>query len=474
MEILRLLTALAPILVVLVLLVCRVPSLWAAGAGLVTAVAGSLLAFPLSGSALGATAANMGPTLIEVALILLGGVGLAQTTARNGAQDRIAEWLAAAESGEDRSISLFLLIFGLTPFMESVTGFGLGVVITAPLLIRLGMSPVKAVVAGLLGLVLVPWGSLGPGTLIAAQLGGQDFHQVGIWSALLTLPVLIVSAIVATAVVIGRPTGRQVLLAGFVIVLEWAALTGANLVVGTPPAGVVASAVVIIGLLVVARLTHGTLPSIDRGFGRALLPYGVLVGGVLASAALTARIEDGPLTLIANPAVWLILAALISLSAVPEAMRGRVRVAGRCLVSWVPITANAIGFMLIGIIMAATGMAEDLAGTAAHIGPFFTALVPAIGALGGYLTGSNTGAAAMLSAATTSATAGVGANPVVALAGQNVAGSFAIIASPPRVALAVGVALPAGQKLPTTATRVLIGSVLAAAVLLGIVVYCAA
>lgn len=76
---------------------------------------------------------------------------------------------------------------------------------------------------------------------------------------------------------------------------------------------------------------------------------------------------------------------------------------------------------------------------------------PDAGVFGGYLTGSNTGAAAMYSGATTTAAAHLGADPLIAVAGQNVAGSFAIIASPPRIALAVGVALGAGEQLPGSA-----------------------
>ncbi|MFD2393792.1 SLC13 family permease [Dietzia aerolata] len=146
-------------------------------------------------------ATSLGPTVLEVALILLGGVLLATALSATGARDHIAGWLERVGDEQDRVPAILLLVFGLTPFMESVTGFGLGVVITAPLLVRMGLSPVRAVVAGLLGLVLVPWGSLGPGTLVAAELGGQDVDALGVWSALLSLPVLLVSMTVVLVVV---------------------------------------------------------------------------------------------------------------------------------------------------------------------------------------------------------------------------------------------------------------------------------
>jgi len=172
--------ALAPILVVIVLLIFRVRSLPAGVIGLGVAVAGALVGFPMNGTETWAATAQMAPTVILVAAILLGGVGLAEAMTHGGAQDRIATWLGAEESGADSLVTLLMLVYGVTPFMESVTGFGLGAVIAAPLVIRLGLTPVKAVVSALLGLVLVPWGSLGPGILISAQLGGQDYHDLGV------------------------------------------------------------------------------------------------------------------------------------------------------------------------------------------------------------------------------------------------------------------------------------------------------
>lgn len=49
-----------------------------------------------------------------------------------------------------------------------------------PLLAHFGLSPRKVAVVGLLGLCAVPWGSMGPGTLIAASMSGFSFHDLGV------------------------------------------------------------------------------------------------------------------------------------------------------------------------------------------------------------------------------------------------------------------------------------------------------
>lgn len=466
------LAALAPIAGVLLLLAVRVPSLVAGSSGLATAlVVAATFHRPGRTEVLDA-AARLGPTVLEVALILLGGVLLATALSATGARDHISGWLERVGDGEDRVPAILLLVFGLTPFMESVTGFGLGVVITAPLLVRMGLSPVRAVVSGLLGLVLVPWGSLGPGTLVAAELGGQNVDALGVWSALLSLPVLLVSMTVVLVVVgASRPSPRLVALAAAVVTTMWATLVAANRLVGTAPTGIIAAAAVIGLLLAVARIRHGALPPVTRELARAAAPFAVLLVGILGTTAILAAVSApacaGWLT---SPALWVLVAAAVAVRVYPTPGDGTVALVRTALARWVPIAATAIVFMAIGIVMATAGMAAHLADGVASLGPASLALIPALGALGGYLTGTNTGAAAMFSAATTDAASALGADGLVALAGQNVAGSYAIIVSPPRIALAVGVVITGQTRLPGGATRILAGAVLAATALLCAVV----
>lgn len=460
-------TAIAPILVVLALSALRVPSLRAGAAGLVSASLVAATVFRPSAAEVSDATWQLGPLVIEVAFILLGGVTLSVVLSRTGAQDVIVDWLVRTDAGPDRVVTILLLVFGLTPFMESVTGFGLGVVITAPLLVRIGLTPVRAVVAGLLGLVLVPWGSLGPGTLVAAQLGGEDVTELGYRSAVLSLPVLVVSMVTVLVVLRRRPTPRLVAAAVTVVVIQWASLIAAHLTVGTPPAGVLASGAVLLVLLALLRFRAGGLPPVSAPLLRALVPYLALLAGILGATLLLGLLGDPRgLAWLSNPAVWINVAAVIALV---TARRGAPvgPMLRSALTTWGSVAGTAIVFMLIGIVMATAGMAEHLASVAARSGDVFLSLIPAIGALGGYLTGSNTGAAAMFSAATSGAASGLDADTLVALAGQNVAGSYAIILSPPRVALALGVVTMSASRLPRAASRTLFIAVVTVTVLLG-------
>src|SRR5699024_6832785 len=90
--------------------------------------------------------------VVEIGGILLGGVLLSELMDRSGAQQRIAQWIS--ESCSDPGRAVILVVLGVTPFIESVTGFGIGVVVAIPLLRHLGLSPFQAATVGLMGLVL--------------------------------------------------------------------------------------------------------------------------------------------------------------------------------------------------------------------------------------------------------------------------------------------------------------------------------
>lgn len=80
------------------------------------------------------------------------------------------------------------VVVGVAPFFESVTGFGVAVVISAPILLAAGFTPLRAAVLASWGQCAVPWGALGVGTVIGAHLAGMGFGTLSDASAFLSLP----------------------------------------------------------------------------------------------------------------------------------------------------------------------------------------------------------------------------------------------------------------------------------------------
>lgn len=428
-----------PFLVVLGLIVLGRSSVLAAAAGLLVAVLASALAFRTPASELGTAAASYAPLVLEVLLILLLGLVLARLLEASGAMRTMSTWLLHSSPGLTAGTSL--VVFGVVPFAESVTGFGIGVTVGVPILRHMGHDTKRAALLGLLGLVAVPWGALGPGTTVAAGLTGLDLDALGVATAQVNLvPVLL--AMVAVALCcrseLSRTNTWPILAGG---ALLYGGILAANLFVGTPPAGVLGSLLVLAVLLPLFRLQVGARPR-TPGLFRALLPYLVLTLGLLSTIliaeAAAGSIEDSPwsamLGILETPPVWLAVACAVAVGLDRGDAAPVVRTAAR---SWVPIGAATGMFMIMGWVMATTGMSATIGAGLAVLG---AAPAPVLLALGGMLTGSNTGANAMFAPTVAAMSSSTGTSTLLLVALSNASGSFSAIATPPRVAMAVGLA----------------------------------
>ncbi|MDH2389641.1 L-lactate permease [Streptomyces sp. HNM0663] len=429
-----------PILVTLGLLAARVKALYAALAALVTAAVLTALAFRTPLGELAGSGLHMLPTAVELAAILFGGILLSELMSRTGAQRRLGDWIGGACRTPGRAVLLVLL--GVTPFAESLTGFGIGVIVAIPLLRQLGLPPAKAAVVGLLGLVTVPWGSLAPGSLVAAQLGGVGFQELGVYSALLSAPVFAICAAAALAVAYGV-RGALSLAADWLLAVGtlWTVVWAVNAFVGVPLAGVLGGLAVIAVLLLASRAQDGPRQAAEP-IARTLAPYGFLVAGLLAgrAALAAASVEEGWWAVLAGPAGWLLLTVALT----PRLLGARDSVLGAAvretLGRWWLVTVTTVVFLALGTLLTASGMSRAIAEAAAGLGPAYLVLAPWIGAAGGFLAGSNTGANAMF-AASQGATAQVLGYPAVQLvAVQNVSAALASGAAVARVVLAAQLA----------------------------------
>lgn len=438
------LVAASPIVVAMALFFARTKATTMATASLATGVLAALFFFPTPLGDLLAAGSMFGPTILEVLLILFAGVLLSRITTETGAMDRISGWLR--QSASNQQAGAVLVIFGLVPFAESVTGFGIGVTVGVPLLLQLGHSVKHSAVLSLLGLVAVPWGALGPGTLVAADLAGLTLFDVGVRSALMTLPVVLGAGIVSWLVLrAGSPRPGRLLahLLGAAVLLN-AGILGANLLMGTPPAGIVGSLLVLAVHLLAFR-AGGSLVPAGRKVWVALLPYGVLTLGLLAARALTSGMDASLLKrALSSGGVWLVVACLVaqyasaSLGGRSGQLRSRALLAYR---SWIPVGVTTGAFTVLGTLLAATGMGRELGAALAGIGTGYLVLGPVLNGLAGFISGSNTAANSMLAATQAQAASAMGSSVLQIVAVSNVTASMATMLSPSRMLLAYEMAI---------------------------------
>lgn len=384
------------------------------------------------------------PVAIEVLLIILGGILLFELLTSARLIPPLARWVATISGSPARRI--LLIVLGVVPFAESATGFGVGVVIAVPLLLRMGFAPAKAATIGLLGLVAVPWGALAPGTLVAAQLTGVPFRALGVTTAALSLPVFIVAAGGALLIGLGRLPALGEAVELIVVALSlWVGVVVVNWMLGTPLAGLLGSLAGIGALLLIVRVQERHLCFPPPDVLRSLAPYALLLValfvaqvGVSVAAALGAPVAGGAGGGIAyavrSPALWLLVTCAVLGSR--SETRGRAA-AAIALRRWIPVALTTAAFLALGSLMTVTGMATSLAlGMVAHLHRGYLALAPWVGGISGYITGSNTGGNAMLAAAQANAARQLGYPAIGLVAIQTLSASLLTMASAPRVALA--------------------------------------
>jgi lactate permease len=248
----------------------------AGAASLATAVLAALAWPGLRAAAVpGALLGGFG-TSAQVLYVLFGGLLLYDLLSAGGAVDEVSRFLGRLEP--DRVSLAAVVVVGVAPFFESVTGFGVAVVISAPILLAAGFTPLRAAVLATWGQCAVPWGALGVGTVIGAHLAGTSFGVLSDSSALLSLPLFPIYGLAAVAladgwsgvrrrgaeaVMLGLVAGLGTLLTSFFLVPELSGAVG----------GLAATAV----FLVWRRQRLAGVPV------RALLPYAFLLA-LLAAA----------------------------------------------------------------------------------------------------------------------------------------------------------------------------------------------
>ena len=197
----ELLAAVAPLLVVAILLVGL---LWSAErvmpiAWIVALVVGFVI-WENSATYLAASSIAGAITAINILYIVFGALVLLYTMMRAGAIERINKGFAAVS--DDRRVQIVLLAFFMTTFIEGAAGFGTPPAVVAPLLLALGFPALAAVIAALIGhIIAVTYGAVGTPIVIGitdplsseqyapiiAQDGGMEVtefaSQVAAWAA---------------------------------------------------------------------------------------------------------------------------------------------------------------------------------------------------------------------------------------------------------------------------------------------------
>src|SRR5205085_674662 len=91
------------------------------------------------------------PTIFMVLFVLFAGLVLYHLQRQAGGLDALARGIVRLSPR--REVQILVLVLGVAPAVESVSGFGVGTVVVIPVLAALGLGPLRAATLGLLSQV---------------------------------------------------------------------------------------------------------------------------------------------------------------------------------------------------------------------------------------------------------------------------------------------------------------------------------
>lgn len=371
----------------------------------------------------------------------------------------------------DRALQALILGWAFCSFLQGLGGFGVPVAVLSPLLLTLRFPTVTAVVIPSVGHGWsVTFGSLGSSFYALMAASGRPGEELGPPSALL----LGLACFLCGAGVLWAAGGPRTLRHGLVpLLLIGTAMAGVQYLVvraGMWAIGGLCGSLagIAVGVLWARRHRPASSPTPDppdrMPLVWALVPYGILIAIIFAAQLLPpvesalnrvvlrvavpelvtargARTPPGfttPISLFGHTGALLVYASLITLLLYARQRRykpGFLQRIGRDVSRRaLPATLGILTMVGMAVTMEHAGMTRVLAeGISRVAGRSFLLASPFIGALGAFMTGSNTNSNVVFAALQQQAATLAGLNPVLALAAQTAGAAIGSTFAPAKI-----------------------------------------
>ncbi|OXS73795.1 hypothetical protein B1B04_11850 [Lysinibacillus sp. KCTC 33748] len=387
-----------------------------------------------------------------VAYILFFGILLFHFMEQAGAIEKIASSIST--STNDRIYQVLILALGLSPLIESISGFGLAVIVIAPILIALGFHPIQSALIALISLCIIPWGTLAMGTIIGSTLADIPLTSLGIVSASMCIPIYIYFAFLVTFIGAGKEAVKEksssVLFTGLLL---GASVWFCNWFISVELAGLFGSLTVIAAtFFTIKRKNEESFSKSQKDLFKNLSPYLLLITLLFTSRMLlplkkilltwTITIEkfNFQFSPLYAPGFFLMVVCIFTIVVFKLNRIGILESIKLTINKCYPIIITTFLYIVVSEIMSQSQMIKVLSSVAAQsFGQYFVLITPLIGAIGGFLTGSNTASNTMFIRLQTTTAQQIGISPLLAASAQNVSSSLMTMVNPSRVALSCSV-----------------------------------
>lgn len=339
----------------------------------------------------------------STAFVIVPGLAFVIFIERMGVNLAFSQWVRSLGLG--RGDQVVFIVLGLAPLLEAMTGFGVSLIATVPLLLSLFDRRVALRIA-LAGMAIMPWGTLGLASVIGASLAQLDAAALAATSALTSAPVFLALGAMALYLAEVRTLREWMVLgAGWLVFVGvlYSSSRGLGPEVAGVAAGLVSAAVVLASGLWRLHNHGGTRGA--RQWPRQAWPYLVLITSIVALKALWAItgwqnlwvVQGAQVTWkpLASPGVALIL-VLVGLGFHPRSAPSlpvpRTRIGTALLARAKRPLLTIFFFLAMSQLMVKAGFLAGLMQLLTGLAPSTASLLVALlGGLSGYMTGSNVG-----------------------------------------------------------------------------------
>ena len=426
---------------------------------------------------------------VPIIYIIIAAVWLYNLTETSGRSQDLKAVFNTIGRGDQRAQAL-IVAFCFCGLLEGLAGFGAPVAITGAMLVTLGLPPVRAAIATIVGNAInVGFGAMAIPVTTAANLGGAGPVEVAAdmgrltWILCLFIPALLLLILDGARGV--RQLWPLALVAGGAAALGHFLTPGASYELTAVVASLLGLTACFVFLLVWTPATpeeHRTeVAAADQPDGGrvalALLPYVLVVviiaitklwrigadlsallsgtdikirwpgvygsllnaeGGASASAVYT-------LQTLSNPGTWIFLtAAIVAVVYGLVSSGGRFPASVGAMFAVLPRTVHALRWSILTIatvmalayVMNFSGQTTAVGAALATTGAAFAFLSPVLGWIGTAVAGSATSAGALFANLQATAAAGAHLDPRLLLAANTIGGGLGKIVSPQNLAIA--------------------------------------
>lgn len=379
-----------------------------AGIGIAAGLSVLVGKFAIDGPGLVQVLGTTGILALSALLVIVPGLYLNAVLRGQGVIDGLVARIASIRL--DPEPKAFLLLLGILPAVESLTGFGVSLFLGIPIFFRL-FPPDRAYRLSLLGMNIMPWGTLGLATVVGASLSGYSTAALGTATALTSMLVYPAIGLVALRVLGGGALLRRYALA--VVLLGCGlslSLFYCNRYGFVETGGIISGLVVSgLGFILFRMFGRRTTSADDEGrvptpLVRILFPYGLLLLLlfalriipalhqwlaellVLTSGRVKFSVFTSPGLALAITGILVFLVAPIKIDHGMVWKRSRTAVLNLCC------------FILLAQVMNASHMIATLAQALGQLKNQDAILLPLsalLGMVSGFITGSNLGGNAL-------------------------------------------------------------------------------